>query len=138
VSVWLVVGLFLTPLFILLAVNRNQRRIATVRADTVELHIDEFGARRVLADGREEAVDWVDLTSVEVLTAKTGPHKASGGVVLLCGDEEHGCLVPIDKLAESGVVEALTRLPGFDVRRLVAATEEKPPKLTVCWSRAVG
>ena len=43
--------------------------------------------RRVLADGREEGVDWVDVTEVEVLTAKSGPHADSGGVVIVAGDD---------------------------------------------------
>ncbi len=76
----------------------------------------------------------MDVTEVEVLTAKSGPHAGSGGVVIVSGDEDHGCLVPIDRLEDSGVAEALTRLPGFDSRRLVEALSEKPPKRTVCWS----
>jgi len=135
VNVWVVALLFLGPLFAVIAVSRNQRQIATLRAGTVELRIDEFGARRVLADGREEGVDWTDLTGVEVLTAKMGPYASAGGVVMLCGDDEHGCLVPIDRIEDSGLAEALVRLPGFDMRRMLAALDEKPPKRTVCWQR---
>jgi hypothetical protein len=135
VNVWIVALLLLGPLFALIGVSRNQRKIAALRAGTVELRIDEFGAHRVLADGREEGVDWTDLTGVEVLTAKLGPYAAAGGVVMLCGDEEHGCLVPIDCIESCGLAEALTRLPGFDMRRLLAALDEKPPKRTVCWER---
>ncbi len=136
-GVWVVAFLVLTPIFVVVGVSRNQKRVATLRASTVELRADEFGVRRTLADGREEGVDWVDVTEVEVLTAKTGPHAASGGVVIVSGDEEHGCLVPIDRLEDSGVAEALTHLPGFDSRRLLEALTLKPPKRTVCWSRPV-
>ena len=80
----------------------------------------------MLADGREEGIDWVELTGVEVLTAKGGPYGAAGGVVILCGDDEHGCLVPIDRIEDSGLAEALTRLPGFDMRRLLEATRAGP------------
>ena len=128
--------ILLTPIFAVVGISRNRRRLAAIRADTIELRIDEFGAHRVLADGREEGIDWVELTGVEVLTAKGGPYGAAGGVVILCGDEEHGCLVPIDRIEDSGLAEALTRLPGFDMRRLLAALEETPPKRTVCWERA--
>ncbi len=135
-GVWVVAFLVLTPVFVVLGVTRNQKRVATIRAGTVELTADEFGVRRRLADGRQEGVDWVDVTEVEVLTTRSGPHAASGGVVIVSGDEEHGCLVPIDRLEDSGVAEALTRLPGFNSRRLVEALSQKPNKRTVCWSRA--
>ena len=135
-NIWVLALLLMTPVVAIAAISRNQRRVSAIRADTVELRIDEFGAHRVLADGREEGIDWVDLTGVEVLTAKLGPYASAGGVVILCGDDEHGCLVPIDRLEESGLAEALSRLPGFDLRRLMAAIAEKPPKRTVCWERS--
>jgi hypothetical protein len=134
-NIWILAFLLLTPFFAIIAVSRNQRRLSAIRSNTAELRVDEFGVHRVLADGREEGVDWTAVTEVEVLTAKSGPHGAAGGVVIVSGDEEHGCLVPIDRLAESGLTEALTRLPGFDVQRLIAAIQEKPPKRTVCWER---
>jgi hypothetical protein len=135
-NIWIFGLLLMAPVFVVMAVSRNQRRISEIRAVTMDLRIDEFGAHRVLADGREEGVDWVELTEVDVLTAKKGPYGAAGGVVILCGDEEHGCLVPIDRLDDSGLAEALVRLPGFDMRRLLAALEEAPPKRTICWERA--
>jgi hypothetical protein len=128
--------LLFAPFFVLIAVSRNHKKLSALRSGTTELRVDEFGVHRTLADGREEGVDWVDVTEVEVLTAKSGPHAASGGVVILSGDELHGCLVPLDRLEDSGVAEALTRLPGFDSHRLVSALTEKPPKRTVCWQRA--
>ncbi len=134
-GIWLVAMLVLAPLFVVLGMHRNQKRLAAERAAAAELRVDEFGLRRHLADGREEGVDWTEVTEVEVLTAKSGPHAAAGGVVIVSGDEEHGCLVPIDRLEASGVAEALTRLPGFDSRRLVEALAAKPPKRTVCWTR---
>jgi hypothetical protein len=135
-GVWLVGVLVLAPVIVIFRVSRNQKQVATLRASTTELRADEFGVHRTLADGRQEGVDWVDVTEVEVLTAKSGPHAASGGVVIVSGDEEHGCLIPIDRLEDSGVAEALTHLPGFDSRRLVSALSEKPPKRTVCWVRS--
>jgi hypothetical protein len=87
-------------------------------------------------DGREEGVDWVEVTEVEVLTSNSGPHAAGGGVVIVSGDETHGCLVPIDRLQDSGLAEALTRLPGFDSGQLMEALLTKPPARTVCWQRS--
>jgi hypothetical protein len=132
---WLLAMLVMVPVFGLMAVSRNRRRLAAERMQAAELRVDEFGVCRRLVDGREEQVDWSDITEVEVLTAKTGPHAKAGGVVILCQDETHGCLVPIDQLEGSGVAAALTRLPGFDSRALVAALTAKPPKRTTCWRR---
>jgi hypothetical protein len=119
-----------------LAVARNQGRRTALRTETVALHVDEFGTRREMADGREEQVDWTELTEVEVLTAATGPYKSNGGVVILAGDIEHGCLVPIDSVGSSGLVERLVLLPGFDVDLFVEALQKKPPSRTTCWRRA--
>lgn len=135
-NVWLYVLLLLAPIFVLVGVFRNQKRVSTLRSETVDLRVDAFGVRRVLADGREEGVDWADVTEVEVLTANSGPHGASGGVVIVSGDEAHGCLVPIDRLQDSGLAEALTHLPGFDSRQLIEALVAKPPTRTMCWQRA--
>jgi hypothetical protein len=123
-------------LVVFLAVARNQSRRAAVRTETVALDVDELGARREMADGREEQVDWVALTEVEVLTAATGPYKSNGGVVILAGDAEHGCLVPIDSVGSSGLVDRLALLPGFDVNLFVEALQKKPPTRTTCWRRA--
>jgi len=151
VSAWVVVLLMLGPIFVVVAVVRNQKRVSTLRSATVELRVDAMGVRRVLADGREEGVDWLDVTEIEVLTTNSGPYAASGGVIIVAGDEEHGCLVPIDQLQTSGLAEALTYLPGFDMRRLLAAVTVEPPDpgqwnildavrttppaRTTCWTR---
>jgi hypothetical protein len=135
-NTWLGALLVLGPIFALVAVVRNQKRIAKLRSATVELEVDVFGVRRILADGRREGVEWLDVTEVEVLTAKSGPHGDAGGVVIVAGDEEHGCLIPIDQLQTSGLAEALTHLPGFDGQRLMDAILAKPPARTTCWARS--
>jgi hypothetical protein len=133
-SGWLVVSLFAIPV-IVLASARNRSRRTALRVSTVELSLDEFGVRRQLADGRTEAVDWNEITEVAVLTARTGPYRESGGVVILAGDLERGCLVPIDQVADSSLLERLQQLPGFDVNRFAQALLEKPPRRTTCWER---
>jgi hypothetical protein len=120
---------------VFLAVSRNQGRRSALRVATTELALDEFGARREMADGRQEQVDWQDLSEVEVLTAASGPYKANGGVVILAGDEERGCLVPIDAVGSSGLLDHLVRLPGFDVHLFTEALQAEPPKRTTCWRR---
>jgi hypothetical protein len=134
-NVWFAVVLLLAPLFILLAVARNQKRLGAIRSETVELKVDAFGVRRVLADGREEGVEWGDVTEIEVVRAKSGPHGASGGVVIVAGDELTGCLVPLDRLQDSGLAAMLHQLPGFDVARLTQAVVADPPARTSCWVR---
>lgn len=122
-------------IIVFLAVMRNQSKRAALRSETVVLRVDEFGAHRELADGRTEDVDWGELTEVEILTANTGPYKHNGGVVILAGDEERGCLVPIDRVGSSGLVDRLAMLPGFDVNLFAEALQKKPPSRTTCWRR---
>jgi hypothetical protein len=118
------------------AVLRNQSRRSALRSETVALEVDEFGARRELADGRCESVDWTEVMEVEVLTAATGPYRTNGGVVIIAGDAERGCLVPIDHIGASGLVDRLVLLPGFDVNLFAEALEKQPPTRTTCWRRA--
>lgn len=132
-SPWLLLVLALPA--VLLAVGRNEARRSRARAATVRLEVTPLGVRRELADGREEAVDWSDLEVVEVVRASMGAHKASGGVVLLGAGPDHGCLVPLDRVADSGVLERLSVLPGFDLRAFTEAMEARPPKRIVLWRR---
>jgi hypothetical protein len=131
---WLLV--LVAPVAVYAAVARNQRQRSAERSATVELVVDEFGVRRTMADGREEALDWGELVEVSVFTATKGPHAGAGGAVMLRGDDVRGCLVPLDRLEESGLLEALTRLPGFDVRTLTEAMSAKSHTWTTCWSRS--
>ena len=120
---------------VFLAVLRNQTRRTALRCETKELDIDEFGARREMADGRQEAVSWTELSEVEVLRAATGPYRANGGVVILAGTPERGCLIPLDSVGSSGLVDQLVLLPGFDVGLFAEALQMKPPTRTMCWRR---
>jgi len=130
-----VIIIVLVPVAVFVGVSRNQRRRSAIRAATVELVVNDEGVRRILADGREEAVGWHELEEVEVLTAKTGPNAAAGGVVILGGGPERGCLVPIDKLEPSGLMHYLPRLTGFDTQVMLDALQARPPTRTVCWTR---
>ncbi|MFN8038153.1 MAG: hypothetical protein U0Q07_02985 [Acidimicrobiales bacterium] len=133
-NAWVLV-LFLAPLFVTLAVLRNHQGRVASRAATVELVADGFGIRRVLADGREEGVDWSDVNEVEVVTAKKGPHGAYGGVVMIGDGGEHGVLVPFDRLEDTGALAALTTLPRFPMPAFVEAMQLDPPSRTLVWTR---
>jgi hypothetical protein len=117
-----------------MAVWRNEGRISRERSATVELSVDALGVRRTLADGRVEGVDWDELTSVEVLTARMGPHAASGGVVMLGAGPERGALVPLDRLADTNLAAYLGALPEFDPAALNAASERRAPSRTEVWT----
>lgn len=132
---WLGLLLMMSPVVVLIAVARNEARRRAARAATIELHVDELGARRVLADGREERVEWVEITEVEVVTARAGPHGPSGGVVVLGADEERGCLVPLDRLGDTGLIDKLQLLPGFELGRLMDALDQSAPSRTTVWVR---
>jgi len=135
--IWLFVLAVLAALPIIVVLTMQKRREAerAERSATIDLRVDEFGVWRDLADGRREGVDWGDINEVEVYRTTSGPHGSVGGMVLLCGDETHGCLVPLDLMATEGLVEGLTRLPGFDVRLLTEAMDATPPMQLTVWRR---
>lgn len=132
----LAVFLLVAPIAVIMAIARNQRRLSVLRSETVELRADELSVRRVLADGRTEEVDWSEVNEVEVVRASKGAHAEYGGVLVLGADELRGCLVPLDRLDDTGIRDALTRLlPGFDKSQLDAALGKRPPARTTCWVR---
>jgi hypothetical protein len=120
------VGIVLAA-FVVAALARNEarrRQVTTVRVD-----VGPDGARRWLSDGREESIRWDEVRVVEVMVAVRGPHRATGGVVVLSGDDEHGCLVPIDAVASSGLLERLATWPGLEVKVLADALSGDAPTL---------
>jgi hypothetical protein len=56
-------------------------------------------------------------------------------VIVLWGNDVRGCLVPVDQAGDSGLLEALPRLPGFDSHLLVEALATTAPSETVVWRR---
>lgn len=127
--------LLVAPIAIVVAVARNRRLQRELRAATAELVVDEFGVRRELADGREEGVDWTELTEIEVYRTDKGPHAPSGGFIMLSGDDTRGCLVPLDHLESSGLLEGLERLRGFNGMTFTEALIADPPSQLVVWRR---
>jgi hypothetical protein len=120
---------------VLIAVLRNEGRRSRERAGAARVVVDVFGVRRELADGRVESVDWSDVQIVEVVRASMGPHQASGGVVLIGGTDEHGALVPLDKVSTTGLLARLDALPGFDRRVFDTAVTARAPSRTTVWTR---
>lgn len=132
---FVIILLLMAPVVIVVAVTRNRRVSRAVRSATVELRVDEFGVFRRLADDREEQVEWTDVTEVEVYRLAKGPHGPAGGVVMISGDDTKGCLVPLDRIEESGLLEGLQRLPGFRVQGFVDALEADAPSELVVWRK---
>ena len=128
---WLIV--LVTPIFVVSAIARNQRRRATVRSSTVAIRADAEGVSRTLSDGRREQVTWDEVMSVDVFTARMGPHKDAGGAVVLYGDATRGCVVPLDELGTSGLLEHIWRLPGFEIPALLRAidVDERGPDTSI-------
>lgn len=104
------------------AVARNRQRIAQLRSETVALRVDALGVGRELADGREESVEWADIVLIEVFSANKGPHAPAGGALVLYG-AEGGCIVPLERVPSSGVLDRLGILPGFDLAQFTVALE---------------
>jgi hypothetical protein len=135
-GLWMVVVLVvvLAPA-VAIAVGRNEGRRSRQRAAAAVVVVDAVGVRRELADGRVEQVDWSEVTVIEVVRASMGPHKASGGVVLVGADDTHGALVPLDRVAACGLLGRLDGLAGFDRRRFDQAVTARAPSRTVVWRR---
>jgi hypothetical protein len=141
--------LTIVGLLALIAAVAISKRRKVHRATTVEVVAGEEGVRRVLADGRTEEIHWSEVTEVDVFTTRVGPHRAGGGAVVLYGDAERGCIVPLDLLAESGLMNHVHRLPGFDPATVVDALADPRQeagvrgafaprplhRTTVCWTR---
>lgn len=142
-----------SPVILLLVVLRKRAQRSRVRAATVTIEADDEGVRRTLADGRTEGVSWDEVTSVDVFRTRVGPHKPTGGGVVLYGTAERGCIVPLDRIEESSLLVHIHHLPGFDVGALLgvlgadpgetrpsdstlALLSPKPLQTTVtCWDR---
>lgn len=134
--VWILVMVVLCLPAVAIAVMRNEGRRARDRAGQARVVVDVFGVRRELVDGRVESVDWSDVEIVEVVRASMGPHRASGGVVLIGGPGDQGALVPLDKVGTTGLLGRLDALPGFDRRVFDGAVTSRAPSRTTVWSRA--
>jgi hypothetical protein len=132
---FVVLLVLIAPVAVFVAVMRNRGLRREVNASTVDLRVDEFGAHRELEDGRVEEIDWSEVVTVSVLLTVKGPHRRSGGVIVLWGNDVRGCLVPVDQAGDSGLLEALPRLPGFDSHLLVEALATTAPSETVVWRR---
>lgn len=132
---FLLIVVLVAPIAIIVAVARNRRLQRELRSATVELIADEFGVRRILADGREEGVDWAELTEIEVYRTDKGPHADAGGLLMLSGDDTRGCLIPLDRIESSGVLEGLQRLPGFNGMTFTEALIADAPSQLVVWRR---
>src|SRR3954447_2120103 len=117
----LFLALLCSPVFVIIAVNRNNRRRAREFAATVEISVDQIGAHRVLADGRREDVTWEEVNEVDVFTTRKGPHKDAGGAVVLYGSDDRGCVIPIDVVESSGLLLHITRLPGLKLGVIIEA-----------------
>jgi hypothetical protein len=139
-TLWTIVAIVvvLAPA-VAIAVARNEGRRARQRAAEAVVSVDALGVRRSLVDGRTEAIDWAEVEVVEVVRASMGPHRASGGVVLLGGSpdgsSDRGALVPLDQVAPLGLLGYLGALTGFDARRFDQAAASRAPSRTVVWQR---
>jgi hypothetical protein len=112
---------------------RTSRRTG---AATVRLVVDDEGVQRDLADGRHEEVTWAELQEVRITVLPRGPWPDRLRLIL-DGGGLRGCIVPRDVADEHGLVAALGRLPGLDVRRLAEALERERVGTTVLWTRPV-
>jgi len=125
--------LVIAVFFGLIAARRHEKGRREEAAATAELVVDDRGVRRRLHDGRAEEVAWEAITEVEVITTDIGVHRDDGVLVVLCGDETSGCLVPSRLGVAHGLFAELDRLPGFDHQALVEAMQQPAPSRRTVW-----
>ncbi len=113
--------LLFAPVLLVIVVVRKRAAVSRVRAATVAIEADSDGVRRTLADGRTEGVSWDEVTEVDVFRTRVGPHKPAGGGVVLYGTLERGCIVPLDKLEQSGLLAHIHHLPGIEIATIIRA-----------------
>lgn len=108
---------------------RRQRIDRDVDAVTV----DDEGVRRVLADGRTEAVRWDELASVELLTTDDGP--LADDVFWLLLSDDGGCAVPGSSASSGDLLARLQCLPGFDNEAVIRAMGSTQQARFQLWHR---
>lgn len=122
-------------LFVLVLTRaRHERAARRAAAATTKLEADDWGVRRWLADGRYEEVSWDEIQEVRAVTLPKGPWDTRVRLVF-DGGGERGCIVPIDVAEDYGLLAALSRLSGFDHRRLAEVLEEERTGQQVLWAR---
>ncbi|MBL9078085.1 MAG: hypothetical protein JNL08_11310 [Planctomycetes bacterium] len=84
-------------------------------------------------DGRQLAVAWQDLTSVEVHTDDSGPWGADVWWVLR--DATQACIFPAGAHGEPELLPKLQSLPGFANDELIRAMASTEPAAFLCWRR---
>ena len=118
----------------LLARARHERAARRVAAATMDLIIDDWGVKRWLADGRYEEVGWDELQEVRAITLPKGPWPNRLRFVL-DGGGERGCIIDVDNAEESGLLERLAGLPGFDHRKMADVIDNIRTGTEQLWSR---
>ncbi|MDB5806692.1 MAG: hypothetical protein JWN73_4014 [Betaproteobacteria bacterium] len=101
--------------------KRREKRMAQ------SLTIDDWGVRRTLGTGKEEALAWAELTEVMILTTADGPF-AEDVFFMLRGAGDTGVLVGQELAMQHKLLDALqARLPDLDneaIIRAMGSTEE--------------
>jgi hypothetical protein len=105
----------------------------TPPAGTVE--IDGVGARRWLANGKQESVRWDALTKVEVMTTDDGP-AADDVFWVLHGSDGAGCVIPSEAEGCDQLLARLQELPGFDNEAVIKAMGSTAKARFLAWKRS--
>lgn len=121
--------------FVGVALQRRRSADRQRRRATVELVIDDHHVRRRLGDGREESARWQHVVSVEVVCTPVRTADGATAFVLIAEGPESGCLVPLGVGHDDALVQQLVRLERLRIQEFTAATEHKPPRRTMVWTR---
>ena len=99
---WVAVVLLLGPLFVVMAVLRNQKRLSLVRSETVELRVDAFGVRRCWPTAARRASTGATSPRSRCSPPSRGRTTHRVASSSSPATTQSGCLVPLDQLETAG------------------------------------
>lgn len=112
----------------------NWRKKSTSSQIATSIDFDGVGVIRRRSDGVIEYVEWDNLEEVGVRTTGTGPY-FEDFFLLLHGKDNSGCVLPLQEAIDTGIVEKLQSLPGFDNEKLMQASLDLHESYYICWQK---
>lgn len=132
----------LAAVAVVLAVGRWGRDRRHGGSRTVTVRVARGHIERDLRDGRAESVALSSAVQVEIVRTPVPTADGARAFVLLAEsldeDDPRGCLVPLGVGWDDALLDALVRLPGFDLRAWASARDRPHPGREIVWRRSTG
>jgi hypothetical protein len=106
------------------------------QADQQPNPVVQFDEERVTCtrpNGLSEQVRWSDLGAVLIRTTGAGPFVDDFFWVLVGRNATSGCVVPSEAVGCELLLERLQKLPGFDNKAVILASQCVEEQTFLCW-----